>query len=194
MESPTQVPDAAPKAKRRGRIRRTLCGIRDFVERLLSPTAIVVLAVLLLVASWVYPPWVTYGRYASHDWYFTFSTHTGSMRIDLVRLLLIDLIIAVPSGLLAWAISRNPAARRRGARIVFYAIVVLVLAGATVAVVWSGAVLTQKIQRDAARRAESRWKSFDPATASLVDDQRVTKIVWDSGSPLYDWFLDKLLL
>src|SRR5437016_3769986 len=97
MESPTQVTDLPPKPKRRRRIRSKLCAIRDFIERHLTANAIVIVAVLLLVASWVYPPWVRYGRYPEHDWYFIFSTRTGSMRIDLARLLLIDLIIAVPS-------------------------------------------------------------------------------------------------
>ncbi len=165
MELPTQVPDLPPKRKRGRRIRSGLCAIRNFIERLLTPTTIVVITVLLLVASWVYPPWVSYGRYPSHDWYFIFDTSTGSMRIDLARLLLIDLIIAVPGGLLAWTISRSSAARRMTARIVFYSIAVLVLAPPTVAIVWGGTLLIQNVQRDAANRA-TETKHFDPATVT----------------------------
>ena len=192
MDSPAQVPHALPNAKRSGRIRRVLCAIRDFIERLLTPTAIVVGAVLLLVASWIYPPWVTYGRYASHDWYFIFSANTGSMRIDLPRLLLIDLIIAVTSGLLAWAICRNSEARRVAARIVLCSIVILVMALPAVAVVWRSVVLIQNIQRDAAKRAVARWKFFDPATASLIEDYTISPP--STGSARYDKFLDKVLI
>jgi hypothetical protein len=168
MELPTQVPDLPPKRKRGRRIRSGLCAIRNFIERLLTPTTIVVITVLLLVASWVYPPWVSYGRYPSHDWYFIFDTSTGSMRIDLARLLLIDLIIAVPGGLLAWTISRSSAARRMTARIVFYSIAVLVLAPPTVAIVSGGTLLIQNVQRDAANRA-TETKHFDPATVTLLE-------------------------
>ena len=162
MESPpAQVVTPPPKRKRR--IRNGLCAIRDFIERHLTANAIVVITVLLLVASWIYPPWVRYGRHPEHDWYFVFSIRTGSMRIDLARLLLIDLIIAVPSALLAWAISRNSVARRIAVRIVFYSIVVLVLALPTVAIVWGGAVLIQNEKHEMANRA-----AFDPIKAGAI--------------------------
>src|SRR4029077_3906157 len=115
MESPTQVAVPLPKRKRSGKIRRTFCAIRDLIERLLTSTAIVVITVLLLVASWIYPPWV---QRTWHGWYFIFNTNTGSARIDLPRLLLIDLIIAVPGGLLAWAIYRSSTAQRVAVRAV----------------------------------------------------------------------------
>src|SRR4029077_9061610 len=165
MESPTQVAVPLPKRKRSGKIRRTFCAIRDLIERLLTPTAIVVITVLLLVASWIYPPWV---ERTWHGWYFIFNTDTGSARIDLPRLLLIDLIVAVPGALLAWTISRNAGARRLVARIVFYSIVVLVAAPPTVAVVCGGAVLIQNVERDAANRA-AETKHFDPATGTLLE-------------------------
>jgi hypothetical protein len=151
-----------------------LCAIRDLIERLLTPTAIVVITVLLLVASWIYPPWVSYGRYPEHNWYFIFSTRTGSMRIDLARLLLIDLIVAVPGALLAWTISRNTGARRIAAWIVFYAIVYLVLALLTVGIVWGGAVLIQNVQHEIAKRAVTQTKRFDPSTAALVKKSKAS--------------------
>lgn len=163
MESPTQV--AVPPPKRKRRIRRTLCAIRDLIERLLTATAILVITVLFLVASWIYPPWV---QRTWHGWYFIFNTDTGSARIDLPRLLLIDLIVAVPGALLAWTISRNAGARRLAARIIFYSIVVLVVAPTTVAVVWGGTVLIQNVERDVAQRA-AETKHFDPATATLLE-------------------------
>ena len=170
MESPPPQL-VAPPPKRKRKIRRVLCAIRDLIERLLTPTAIVVIAVLLLVASWIYPPWVSYGRYPQHDWYFIFSTRTGPMRIDLARLLLIDLIIAVLSVLVAWTISRNSAARRMVARVVFYSMVVLALALPTLAIVWGGGVLIQYVQHEVAKRAATQTKRFDPANATLVAPQ-----------------------
>jgi hypothetical protein len=169
-----------------------LCAIRGFVDRHLTTKTVIVFTILLLLASWIYPPWVTYGRYASHNWDFIFSTNTGSMRIDLPRLLLIDLIIAVTSGLLAWAISRNSVARRTAARIVFYSIVVLGVAPPMVAVLWGSVVLIQNVQRDAAKREFGTWKIFDPTTVSLVEDYGMSR--WSSGNPRYDNFLDKVLL
>src|SRR5207253_9783994 len=105
--------------------------------------------------------------YPEHDWYFIFSTRTGSMRIDLARLLLIDLIIAVPSVLVAWAFLRNSTAQRIIARIVFYSIIVLVLALPTVAIVLGGAVLIQNVQHEIARSKASPYDAllstpFDP--------------------------------
>jgi hypothetical protein len=144
MESPVQVPDLEPKRKRGRRIRRALCAVRDFIERHLTPNAIVVIGAFFLIASWIYPPWV---QRTWHGWNFIFDTNTGSARIDLTRLLLIDLIIASLGGLLAWAISRNAGARRTAARIVFYSIVVLVLAVPTVATVWLGLVTVPAIKQ-----------------------------------------------
>jgi len=115
MESPAQVPDMPPKRKGR-RIRRALSATWDIIECHVSATTIVVVAVLLLVASWIYPPWV---RYPEHDWHFIFDTNTGAMRIDVERLVLIDLIIAAPLGLFAWAISGNSATRRTAFRVAF---------------------------------------------------------------------------
>jgi GYF domain 2 len=129
--------ESPQKQKRIGRIRRVLRAIRDFVDRHSTTKTIVVLTILLLVASWTYPPWISYYRgelsphdlHASYAWHFIFDT-TTDMRIDLPRLMLIDLIVAVPGGLLAWVISRSSSARRALAQSVFYAMLVVPILGA----------------------------------------------------------------
>jgi uncharacterized membrane protein len=105
------------------------------------------------------------------------------MRIDLARLLLIDLIIAVPGGLLAWTISRNSAARRMVARILFYSIVVLVVAPSAAAMVWGGTVLIENVQREVANQIK-RFRSQIPATIrkkALAFDQATLRQARDAG-------------
>src|SRR6266550_4195585 len=64
-----------------GRIGRALRVIRSFVERQLTPKTVVAMTVLLLVASWIYPPWVLNAR--SHGWFFVFdTTHNLIMQVD----------------------------------------------------------------------------------------------------------------
>jgi hypothetical protein len=107
--------------QRLGRTRRALRAIRGFVDRHLTARTVVAVTILLLLASWIYPPWILYGH--EHRWLFIFDTsHNTTMRVDFGRLFLIDAIIAATGGLVAWAVSDKSAARRMTVRLVFYAL------------------------------------------------------------------------
>jgi len=70
-------------------VRRALRAIRDFVDRHLTAKTVLVVTILLLVSSWIYPPWIygySRGR-PSHGWFFVFdTTHEFAMSIDFGRL------------------------------------------------------------------------------------------------------------
>ena len=91
------------------------------------------------------------------------------MRIDLSRLLLIDLLIVVPCGLLAWLSSCKSTARRITARILFYAIVVLVLAVPTVAVVWGIVALLKNAQPQGPGVKVVHDEKFTPPSLDLEE-------------------------
>jgi hypothetical protein len=112
---------SSQKQERIGKTRKALRTIRGFVDRCLTARTVVVVTILLLVASWIYSPWIHYGRYrerntpeVAHGWFFVFDTtqKEGSdseivMRIDFGRLLLIDAVIALVGGLSARAAFHN---------------------------------------------------------------------------------------
>ncbi len=125
--------------QRSGRTRRALRAIRSFVDRRLTTRTVIAVTILLLLASWIYPPWILGGyRNLSHGWFFVFdTTRETAMRVDFGRLFLIDAIIVAIGGLLAWTISRNSTARHVAVRVAFYALFVPPL----IAVVCLGAVL-----------------------------------------------------
>jgi hypothetical protein len=107
-----------------GRTRRTFAAIRGFVDRHLTTKTVVVFTILLLLASWIYPPWIV-GSYRNvlHGWCFVFdTTRATAMRVDFGRLFLIDAIIAATGGLIAWTVSENSGARHMAVRLVFYAL------------------------------------------------------------------------
>jgi len=55
-------------------VRRPVRAIRDFVDRHLTTKTVLAVTALLVVASWIYPPWIIgSGRNVSHRW-FSFST------------------------------------------------------------------------------------------------------------------------
>jgi Sel1 repeat-containing protein len=127
IESRPSAP-TAPEVEHQSAIQPTkkLVGkLTRFAARCVTPTSIIIVATLLLLASWIYPPWVGYGRYSSHDWTFIFDTHTGSMRIDVIRLLLIDLIIAVPAGLIAYGLSQSSTVKIVVVKIVAFALILV---------------------------------------------------------------------
>jgi hypothetical protein len=70
-----------------------------------SHRAAVVITVLLLIGTWTYPPWIEAGRgYSAHrEFNFLFDPNS-SMRIDVARLVLIDIIIVTAGALFVWAI------------------------------------------------------------------------------------------
>jgi hypothetical protein len=103
-----------------------LCTIRGFVDRLFTTKAVLIGTGLLLVASWIYPPWIV-GSYrnVSHGWFFIFdTTRETAMRVDFGRLLLIDAVIVAVGGLFAWAIFSDSTARRVIVRLAFYALLI----------------------------------------------------------------------
>jgi len=107
---------------------------------------LVVVTILLLVASWVYPPGFHY-RDHSHGWFFLFDTRSV-MRVDFGRLILLDAIVVTIGGGFAWAVSRNSPFRNTVIRLAFYSLVAVPV----IALIWGSAFLIQ----DANRRAEER--------------------------------------
>lgn len=94
-----------------GRARKDLRAIRDFVDRHLTARSVVLVTILLLLASSVYPPWIIgSSRYISHG-----------------RLFLIDGIILAAGGLLAWAAFHNSKALRKAVHITVYSLLALPL-------------------------------------------------------------------
>jgi hypothetical protein len=161
------------KHKSIGRTPRTLRGIHNFIDEHLTTKAVVVVTVLLLLASWIYPPWIIgSGRYVSHGWFFVFDT-TGetAMRVDFGRLFLIDAIIAAAGGLLAWAVFGNSTARRVTVRLFFYGLIVLWL----IAIAWIGAVAIGNVQSEVAKRARQP-KRFDWSTGTLVEKPKTSSL------------------
>jgi len=94
-----------------------LCARRtaEELDRRLTARTVVVVTILLLVASWIYPPWIIgSGRSVSHGWFFVFDTTSETVqRVDFGRLFLIDGIILAAGGLLAWAAFHNSKALRK---------------------------------------------------------------------------------
>jgi hypothetical protein len=164
----TELPQKQPRI---GRTRRVLCEIRGFVDRHLTTKAVLVFTILLLLASWIYPPWIV-GSYrnVSHGWFFVFdTTRDTAMRVDFGRLLLIDAIIAAIGGLLAWAVFSSSTARHAIVRLAFYAVFVLPF----IAVVCLAAVVIGNVQREVAKRA-SLPKAFDWSTGALIEDPKTS--------------------
>jgi len=125
--------------RRAGRIGTALRVMRSFVERQLTPKTVLAVTVLLLVASWIYPPWVLNAR--SHGWFFVFdTTHNLIMQVDFGRLFLIDAIIAAAGGLVAWAAFHNSKHFRAAVHLAVYSLLTVPL----IAVVCLGAVLIQR--------------------------------------------------
>jgi hypothetical protein len=131
------------RQKRIGKTRRGL-GIRGFVDRHLTTKAVLAVTVLLVVASWIYPPWIIgSGRYVSHGWFFVFDTTSQTVqRVDFGRLFLIDGIILAVGGLLAWAVFHDSTSRRAIVRIAFYTLIVAPIAAL---ILFAGAALIKNV-------------------------------------------------
>jgi hypothetical protein len=149
------------KQKRIGGMHTTLRAIHDFIDRHLTTKVVLAITVLLLVASWIYPPWI-FGR-GGHGWAFLFDTSHGTVRVDFGRLYLIDAIVATTGGLFAWTVSGDSAARRASVRLVFYALLVLPL----IAVVCVGAVIVQEKFRLGSRKPD--WFEQNAPRSRLSD-------------------------
>jgi hypothetical protein len=130
--------DSLQKQKLAARIRTALRVIPDFVDRQLTANKLLAGTVLLLIASWIYPPWIVNAR--SHAWFFVFDTSQNlEMRVDFGRLFLIDAIIAAAGGLLTWAAFHNWTPLRVTVRLAVYSL----LAGSLIGVICLGTVLIQ---------------------------------------------------
>lgn len=115
--------ETGQKQKPAGRIRTVLRVISSLVDRQLTTKRLFAGTVLLLIASWIYPPWILNGR--SHGWFLVFdTTQSLVMQIDFGRLLLVDAIIAAASGLLAWAVFHNWTLFRVAAHLSVYALLI----------------------------------------------------------------------
>ncbi len=105
----------------------------DFVERCLTPKVVIV-GILLLLTSWIYPPWIHYSSYSktSHvGWYFIFDTYQGGADvrgIDFGRLFLLNVIILATVGLIAFGMSQA-SFRKWAIRITFYTLILSFVAG-----------------------------------------------------------------
>ena len=150
------------------RTRSALRAIR-FIDRHLTTKVVLVVTVLLLVASWIYPPWI-YGR-GEHGWAFLFDTSHGTMRVDFGRLYLIDAIVATTGGLVAWTVSSNSTARRVTIRLFAFALILLPI----IAVVCLAGFVISEGQRGVQREVEKRAaqiKPFDWSTGALIEEPR----------------------
>jgi hypothetical protein len=115
--------ETGQKQKPAGRIRTALRVISSLVDRQLTTKRLFAGTVLLLIASWIYPPWIFNGR--SHGWFLVFdTTQSLVMQIDFGRLFLIDAIIAAAGGLLAWAAFHNWTLFRVAAHLSVYALLI----------------------------------------------------------------------
>jgi hypothetical protein len=128
--------DRRQRQKRAGILRAALRQIPSVVDRQLTAKRIFAGTVLLLIASWIYPPWIVNGH--SHGWFLVFdTTQTLDMRVDFGRLLLIDAIIAAAGGLLSWAAFHNWTPLRVTVRLAVYSL----LAAPLIAVTCLAAIL-----------------------------------------------------
>ena len=142
--------ETGQKQKRAGRIQTALRAISTLVDRELTTKRLVAGTVMLLIASWIYPPWILDGR--SCGWFLVFDTTDSLvMQIDFGRLLLIDAIIAAAGGLLAWAAFHKWTLFRVAAHLSVYA---LLIAPVVAVVFLVGFVLE--------RRVTTKHDTFDP--------------------------------
>ncbi len=148
--------ETGQKQKRAGRVRTALRAISTLVDRELTTKRLVAGTVMLLIASWIYPPWILDGR--SHGWFLVFdTTESLVMQIDFGRLLLIDAIIAAAGGLLAWATFHNWTFFRVAAHLSVYALLIAPI----VAVVFLVAFVME-------RRGTTKKDAFDPFRGAVV--------------------------
>jgi hypothetical protein len=119
--------DTPKKRPRQFKIIGALRGIPEFVDQQLTIKKFLAGTVLLLIASWIYPPWVVNGH--SHGWFFVFDTTRNlEMRVDFGRLFLIDLTVAGLGTLLGWAAFHNWTPFRVAAHLVLYSLLFAPLA------------------------------------------------------------------
>jgi hypothetical protein len=92
-----------------------------------NPRAVLVFTVLLLLASWTYPPWIHFLRRPGYQrpqvpngWFYVFDAEQGEpanlrsqlvMQIDFGRLILIDMVIVAGGALLFFTASRKSGSR-----------------------------------------------------------------------------------
>jgi hypothetical protein len=115
--------ETGQKQKRAGRIRTALRVIASLFDHQLTTKRLFAGTVLLLIASWICPPWILNGR--AHGWFLVFdTTQSVVMQIDFGRLLLIDAIIAAAGGLLAWGVFHNWTVFRVAAHLSVYALLI----------------------------------------------------------------------
>lgn len=106
-----------------GRLQTALRRIGSVVDGQLTAKEFFAGTMLLLIASWIYPPWVLNGH--SHGWFLLFdTTHRLAMQIDFGRLVLVDAIIAAVGGFLAWAAFHKWTPFRIAAHLTIYALLI----------------------------------------------------------------------
>ena len=107
--------------KHPGKIGAALRVIPAFVDRQLTAKRLCGATVLLLIASWLYPPWIVNDD--SHHWFWVFDTSQNlKMHVDFGRLFLIDAIIAAAGGLFSWAAFHNLRPLRAMVRFAVYSL------------------------------------------------------------------------
>jgi hypothetical protein len=144
-----------------GRIGRLLSALRAVPERLLTARAVLVVACLLLMASWAYPP--GFERGSGNGWFFLFDTDS-EMKVDFPRLILLDAIIAAGAGMVAWSVSRSSSTRGTVVRLAYYSMV-----AAPVLAVTGGAVLLCGWVFPQAEAWANQPRKQPPVTLTLTD-------------------------
>jgi hypothetical protein len=141
---------------------------RRFLNRHIRTKAVCAAIATVLLASWLYPPWIHYGRSQRmivekpHGWFFLFDLTQGEkypgetvMHIDIGRLVLLSAVLLLGGGLIAFAASRNATKRH-----VVNGVIILLLVGLltipTVVAISAGQAIfryRQKIAADGRNKA-----------------------------------------
>lgn len=171
--SPTPVP--TDTSERVSRVREAWRASEGFVSRYLTPKTVLCFTVILLLASWTYPPGVHYSPNYLHGWFFLFDM-TGKMRVDFGRLILLDAIIAALGGMLAWACSRDGAPRLAAA------VILIVIPVGAIGVLATReiqqhrqAAWTQKYYAELNRRSAEQAAEFERSRAALDAAQQTAR-------------------
>jgi hypothetical protein len=166
----------------------------------------VFVALVLLVGSWLYPPWEHYNPHAKgygashpHGWYFIFDTQQGEenasglvMRIDFGRLILLDAIIVVAVGAIAWAMSQNSPVRRilsTHRRMAIRLAIYPLLAALVIGISYEAWVLIQDARLEAAQKktqqdAEAAQRNADAAQKEAERERlRLLSVTLDNSVP-----------
>jgi len=166
-------------------------GAQRFLDRWIRTKAVCAATAIVLLASWLYPPWIHYSRSQRmivekpHGWFFLFDPIQGEhypaqtvMRIDIGRLVLLNAVMLLSGGLIASAASRN-ATRRHVVNGVIILLLVGLLSIPTVVAISAGQAIfryRQKIAADARNKARQAEVAQREARLRQTIDKMVPEV------------------